>query len=94
MNALYVEHCWSEITDESRMGRDVSMKIDDGSLGWRVIHATSDMALPVRFLRERDATIAMHSIEHLVDWSLTIEEILKLVDTETITQEMTRNLAW
>lgn len=76
------------------MGHHVSEKIEDGSLGWRVIHAASDLALPVRFLRERDATIAMHSIEHLVDWSLTIDEILKLVDTETITKEMTRNLAW
>ena len=94
MDNLYVEDCCAEVTEESRMGRHVTSKTDDGSYGWRVIHAASDTALPVRFLRERDAMIAMHSIKDMVDWSLTIDEILQRVDHQTIINEMTRNLAW
>lgn len=68
--------------------------IDDGSLGWRVVHTRTGFALPVRFLRESDARTAMYAISELVDWSLTIDEILEVVSRETIRKAMTEALAW
>lgn len=68
--------------------------LDDGSPGWRVVHARTGFALPMRFLRKSDAEMAMHAISGLADWSMTLPEVLQVVDKQTIREAMTGALAW
>lgn len=69
-------------------------KDDDGSLGWRIIHVRSDKSIPIRFMRKVDALRAMKAILPLVDWSMSIDEVIEAVDIKTVRYTMIEALAW
>jgi len=92
---LFVEFGTACTTSETIAAqRKIAPNVDDGSPGWRIVHARTGFALPMRFLRKSDAEMAMHAISGLADWSLTLLEVLEAVDPQTIRKTMTEALAW
>ena len=67
---------------------------DDMGLGWRVVHSASGLAIPMRFLRQKDAIAAMGAIAPLADWHQEPAAILESIDPKTIKQKMAEVLAW
>lgn len=71
-------------------------QIDDGGLGWRVLIEATDAVLPMKFLRERDAEMAMLAIADLLDWTMDSESVAQAIEplAKTIRRLMTESLQW
>ena len=71
-------------------------QIDDGGLGWRVKIETADAVVPMKFLRERDAEMAMHAIADLLDWTMDGEAVAQAIQPliGTMRRLMTESLQW
>ncbi len=70
--------------------------LDDCGCGWRVRIDACNCVMPIKFLRERDATVAMHTIAGFIDWNLE-EAILDAAlhsRRDELRRLMTENLAW
>lgn len=92
-HGLVVEQCEVVFTGESRIASCMA-DADDGSLGWRVVHVCSGLAIPMRFLRKRDAEMAMNAVSVMADWTLPLDEVTKALDPQTIRKAMAEALAW
>lgn len=90
MKGLRVCHCEMVFT----LGGPT--QIDDGGLGWRVKIDAVDAVLPMKFLRERDAEMAMRAIADLLDWTMDGEAVTQAMEPlmKTIRRLMTESLQW
>jgi len=90
VNGLHV--CYGEM--EFDIGAPTH--IDDGGWGYRVKIDSVDAVVPMKFLRERDAVVAMHSISHLLDWTMDRESLQSAIQplVNKIRRLMTESLQW
>lgn len=90
MNGLRV--CYGEM--EFTLGEPT--RLDDGGLGWRVRIEAAGAVVPMKFLRERDAEIAMHAIADLLDWTMDKDSVAKAIEPliGTMRRLMTESLQW
>lgn len=90
MNGLRV--CYGEM--EFTLGEP--SQLDDGGRGWRVKIEAADAVVPIKFLRERDADMAMHAIADLIDWTMDKESVAQAMEPhgKTLRRLMTESLQW
>ena len=90
MNGLRV--CYGEALDVDELPDE----LDDGGMGWRVLAVAADEVLPMKFLRRRDAEMAMRAIADLIDWTMDRESVASALEplAKTIRRLMTESLQW
>lgn len=71
---------------------------DHGRAAWRIHIAAIDNFLPMPFVREKDAEIAIRSIAGFTDWNASKEELLAFFKDKNNRDQLRRllvqNLAW